>query len=52
MTSLGITGILIADDAKIDRWSVSKEYLPPDPLQGPRVDVSVIRMSLAIEEAL
>lgn len=27
----GITGILIADDATIDRWSVSKRYLPPDP---------------------
>lgn len=47
----GITGILIADDAKIDRWSVSKSYLPPDPLHGPRVEITVIRMSLNIEEA-
>jgi len=48
----GITGILIADDATIDRWSVSKSYLPPDPLHGPRVEITVIRMSLVIEEAL
>ena len=47
----GITGILIADDAKIDRWSVSKEYLPPDPLHGPRAEITVIRMPLIIEEA-
>ena len=47
----GITGILIADDSEICRWSVSKEYLPPDPLQGPRVDVTVIRMSPVIREA-
>lgn len=47
----GITGILIADDAKIDRWSVSKSYLPPDPLHGPRVEITVIRMPLTIEEA-
>ncbi len=46
----GITGILIADDSEICRWSVSKEYLPPDPLQGPRVDVTVIRMSPVVEE--
>lgn len=45
----GITGILIADDAKIDRWSVSKSYLPPDPLHGPRVEITVIRMPLVIE---
>lgn len=47
----GITGILIADDSMIDRWSVSKSYLPPDPLHGPRVDVTVIRMSPVIEVA-
>ena len=46
-----ITGILIADDSMIDRWSVTKRYLPPDPLQGPRVDVTVIRMSPVIEVA-
>ena len=50
MTSLGITGILIADDAQIDRWSVTKQYLPPDPLHGPRAEITVIRMSLVIEE--
>lgn len=50
MTSLGITGILIADDATIDRWSVTKQYLPPDPLHGPRAEITVIRMSLVIEE--
>lgn len=47
----GITGILIADDATIDRWSVSKSYLPPDPLHGPRAEITVIRMPLVIEEA-
>jgi len=45
----GITGILIADDATIDRWSVSKNYLPPDPLQGPRVEISVIRKPLIMD---
>ena len=45
----GITGILIADDAKIDRWSVSKSYLPPDPLHGPRAEITVIRKPLVIE---
>ena len=51
MSPLNITGILIADDSMIDRWSVTKRYLPEDPLQGPRVDVTVIRMSLVVEEA-
>lgn len=46
----GITGILIADDAKIDRWSVGKQYLPPDPLHGPRVEITVVRKPLIIEE--
>ena len=45
----GITGILIADDATIDRWSVSKSYLPPDPLHGPRAEITVTRMPLNIE---
>jgi len=44
------TGILIADDATIDRWSVSKSYLPPEPLLGPRVEITVIRKPLVIEE--
>jgi len=44
-----ITGILIADDSMIDRWSVSKSYLPPDPLQGPRVEITVIRRPLIMD---
>ena len=40
----GITGILIADDSMIDRWSVTKQYLPPVPLHGPRVDITVVRV--------
>jgi len=45
----GITGILITDDSEICRWSVTKSYLPPDPLQGPRVEITVIRKPLVIE---
>jgi len=47
----GITGILIADDSMIDRWSVTKGYLPPDPLRGgPRVEITVARMPLVISD--
>lgn len=48
----GITGILIADDSMIDRWSVTKQYLPPVPLHGPRVDITVVRMPPIIDRKM
>jgi crossover junction endodeoxyribonuclease RusA len=45
----GITGVLIPDDAQIDRWSVTKNYLPLDSDKGPRVEISVLRNPLIIE---
>lgn len=45
----GITGVLIPDDATIDRWLVSKYYLPPDSTQGPRAEISVARKPMVIE---